>query len=295
MVGDNNYSDYSVPYIPMTDTSAIRFPNKCLNDFKPPLPPIVEDTEVLSSELSSKENYNSSSSSSSSSRSVDMYILDKRDWRGDNISETGAIEGKNCLDWSVSTIDAFETSSVTSVEESLNDLQISECDMIISLVEKLEKLCISDVDTDCQEVPYKALTIVPMSTLNTDNSIDDSIWINNPKPLSKSQSLPSLIDFSGFSRLEENTKTATGQLTDRLREISRGLSDIKETVLKHRRNSLTRVQETLEFSKTRMETVKKKVSDKDLIRSPPFLRSRGKAVEVEFIPKRPAEYKKQKK
>ena len=293
MVGNNNYSDYSVPYIPMTDTSAIRFPNKCLNDFKPPLPPIVEDTEVVSSELSSKENYNSSSSSSS--RSLDMYILDKQDWRGDNISETGAIEGKNCLDWSVSTIDAFETSSITSVEESLNGLQISECDMIISLVEKLEKLCISDVDTDCQEVPYKALTIVPMSTLNTDNSIDDSIWINNPKPLSKSQSLPSLIDFSGFSRLEENTKTATGQLTDRLREISRGLSDIKETVLKHRRNSLTRVQETLEFSKTRMETVKKKVSDKDLIRSPPFLRSRGKAVEVEFIPKRPAEYKKQKK
>ena len=253
------------------------------------LPPIREDPEIQSSSNSSKVD---SCSNTERSEVSEPLFSDVEDWRESNcVSETGAIR-KNVLDWSLSSIDASETSSTTSMEEEFNNQKCEGCDTVLSLVRKLEKLCISEANTSMQEISYKALTIVPITTLDNDNSNDSPTTLNSI-PLIKSQSLPSLIDFSGFSAKEETTGTTQALLAERLKEISKGLSEIKDTVLQHRRSSLSRVQETLEVSRTRVENVKAKIGEKDkLIRSPPFLRSRGKALEIEYIPTAPVEYKK---
>ena len=83
-------------------------------------------------------------------------------------------------------------------------------------------------------------------------------------------------------------------------EISRGLDDIRETVLTHWLCSLERVRETVEFSKTQMENINlhlksEKVKVSKSVRSPPFLRSRGKTLEIEHIPTIPVEYKRRRK
>ena len=252
---------------------------------------------------------NSNSTNGESDNSLDSLAFPELDlfssWHeGEkyfNVSETGVIIERNVFDWEMSSVDSEESS--TSSSDIMEEVPCIYGTSLLSLIEKLEKLCLSDSDNSTKDTFYQALSLVPINTLGSNIHINDSGSLSNPIKLTRSQSLPNLLDFSGFTKdslLKNNGSTDPALLAGRLSEISRGLADIRETVLQHRRCSLERVRETVEFSKTRMENINlhlksEKVKVSKSVRSPPFLRSRGKTLEIEHIPTIPVEYKRRRK
>ena len=283
-----------VPELPTTpnldseiEENQCRIPNT-------PLSTIVEVSE--SSENTNNFTNKNSSSESEKSDSIDLEsIIDQGIGISNDISETGIVMHRNVLDWDYSSITSAESLSSASYMGQSNEQACENCDSLLSLIEELEQLCLQSKSIVNQETAYQALSLVPVETLGAGENFDNSSFPNNNlSPLVRTKSLPNLADFSGFEPKDTlYTRTGPENLAERLRDIARGLADARDTVLQRRKDSLDRVRETIEGGRTRMESVRIALdfNSSSPDRSPPFLRSRGRAQELELVPARPVEYK----
>ena len=249
------------------------------------------------SEGSSSEKMNNSENSSNSEQIQLENLKDSVEQRIIfNNSVTGMVMQDNVLDldWDVSSISNSDSSSTSSWQSLLEGVTCESCDSLSSLIKALEKLCLDCKTKIDQETSYQTLRIVPEISLDSDqNQSNSSVQLSGLNQLFKTRSLPNLADFSGFTPSDKPNKTGINKLADRLREISQGLADVRDIVLHKRKDGLDRVRKTIEGNKTRMENVRLAVStntSEDRVISPPFLRSRGKALDLIYIPERSVEY-----
>ena len=185
-----------------------------------------------------------------------------------NISTTGGVLDRNMLDWDLSSISSTEGSSSSSCEESsYEETSCEECSVVLSLARALRDKC------RC------------MSRTMSNHFSDDEYGLVS---LFSSSDLFDH-DFSGFTdplrKSETEAEFKGTPLALFLSEITDGLNDIRATVLQNRRSSLDRVRGAILENQSRMETSGAGVirNRPPVIRSPPLLRSRGKAMDLPLV------------
>ena len=254
-------------------------------------------TEVTESSREERENEDESSSDQSESIDLDSILNEGKVMY--NISETGAIMYNNVFNWEFSSITSANSSSSLSCVDFSDEEACGNCTSLMSLIEKLDQLCLISKTLLSQETSYHALSLAPAATVNTDENVENSSFPTiNLSSLFRTKSLPNMADFSGFNSKDAiSIRAGPDRLADRLREIAWGLADARDSILQHRKDSLDRVRETIEKGRNRMEEVRVVVDSNidSQVKSPPFLRSRGRALELELVPARPVEYKRKKK
>ena len=284
-------SDEDIPELPITPIIQEEIINN-KQPYKSRTMSVID--EVSESSSSTKINSKEDSSSSKQSKEVNLdNLLGKR--ANIDISETGRIIQGNVFDWDVSSVSLSESSTFSSTQSLINEPTCDNCNSILSLINDLELLCLDSRTKVSQENSYRTLSLVPNLSISSNESISSSSEnLSGIDSLFKTRSLTNLVDFSGFTSSDKPNRTGLDQLADRLREISEGLANVKDIVLHNRKDGLDRVRKTIERNRSRMDNVRLAVgsstSNRSSMKSPPFLRSRGRVLELEHVPDRPVEY-----
>ena len=200
---------------------------------------------------------------------------------------------RNILDWDMSSVHSDSTCAESG--ESAHDCR--NCQTVLDLVEKLEKLCLDSLLLEQSQSSREAQCSVREELSISLDSLSDSS-LSGVEKLFETDS-GDVEEFSGFSdvRVEDGgcvKQTIRGSGSELLNEISRGLADIREVIARNKQESLERVREAVTGGREELGADLDDVGVVNLkpcIDSPPFLRSRGRVQELPYIPSKPWEYR----